>query len=596
MKVSILSWRNEWLLNFSSRSDESAELSQDSISQESIHIEPQPRRSKLKVKIKVRGNGGIGTIDSEFRFPKPQNLSPRSRRRLQQTPTYSDGFEGKEADPIGRPMTVGYRKKFRERRAKIEVKIGTLTLVAERHFEGEPRHTHGRRLSHLQAKHGKRVTFTESHGDEFDRDEVLTFDAQDEVDLGQVAQKSNDQPLPQIDERSNRPETAQTARSGNPSLLNSSPLSFPLERKQLHGHKARAAVHIKKDQRSSLATPQIVIRLPSRRDKCNEKLRDVVNAQVFKRRRRSDIAALQELSMVSMPKIIDSSESGSDQDSDDGSDENQDESSDGTNHEDDGDFGLGDGLEESEEEHLLESEDRSEEDLEQEEVERNMEDEKKYDEFLEEEDSVHRMEEDKDTEEDLEEDEVHYHTENAEESVEPPEEIPHHTEAKKESDERSDEEEAEHRKEELFLQMSDCGSVDENEMENQGSVELGETQKFVIEMLPPGIPETQLEGEDNSKNLEFSQQSFQPSSSYFSRASQQLYETPGRRDTAAFKHTFSPSPATNRLPTLMQGTPCQEKGLKGLTRRASYRLGTIPSSAARYRNVSLPFVPPLRRQ
>jgi hypothetical protein len=547
--VSILSWRNESLLTFSSRSDESAELSQDPISQESIDIEPQPRRFKLNVKVKVRGNGAIGTIDSEFRFPKPQNLSPRSRRRLQQTPTYCDGFEGKEADPIGQPMTVGYRKKFRERCAKIEVKIGTLTLVAERHFEGEPRHTHGRRRSHLQAKHEKRVTFTESHGDEFDRDEALTFDAQDEVDLGQVAQKSNVQPLPQIDERSNRLETTQNARSGNPVLHNSSPLSFLLERKQLHSHKARAARHITKDERSSVVKPQIVISLPSRQDKCNEKLREVVNAQVFKRRTRSDIAALQELSMVSMPKIIDSSESDSDQDSDDGSDENQDESSDGTNHEDDG----GCGLEESEEEHLLESEDRSEEDLEQEEVELNMEDEKKYDEFLDEEDAVHRMEEDKDTEEGLEEDEAHYHRENAKESAEPPEEIPHLTEATKESDECSDEEEAEHRKEE------------------------------------------QLEDGDNSNNLEFSQRSFLPSSSYFSRASQQLHETPGR-DTAAFKHTVSRSPATNRLPTLMQGTPCQEKSLKKLTRRASYRLGTIPSSAARYRNVSLPFVPPLRRQ
>jgi hypothetical protein len=85
------------------------------------------------VKINIRPHKGFGAIDiSLFRMPENEN-PPSTRIRLPLVP--SDGFEGKEAAPIGLYMPAKCPTRRRESYQKIAIKFGELTLVPEKPLE-----------------------------------------------------------------------------------------------------------------------------------------------------------------------------------------------------------------------------------------------------------------------------------------------------------------------------------------------------------------------------------------------------------------------------------------------------------------------------
>jgi hypothetical protein len=176
--------------------------------------------------------------------------------------------------------------------------------------------------------------------------------------------------------------------------------------------------------------------------------------------------------------------------------------------------------------------------------------------------------------------------------------------------------------------------------ESQGSIELGDTQRFAHDSQHTSIPENQFsklkqepnndggkegdEDEEEEREVSLSQMVVIPESSYFQRACQSLQEpvrkpsivrtksmpasmyTPhptekgdsmsgGISMTDAFQHTISPSRSKSSgvMGKFMSATP--GKRLSVLTRQASRGLGMLPTSA-RKRMVSLPFVPPFKKQ
>lgn len=91
------------------------------------------RKSKTKVSIKWRPGQGFGPIDvSEFRIPQSQTGSANSKQ-----PTYSDGFVGKEAEPIGRLMPIRQPNRRQSPTQRVTVRMGQLTLVAETTYSEE---------------------------------------------------------------------------------------------------------------------------------------------------------------------------------------------------------------------------------------------------------------------------------------------------------------------------------------------------------------------------------------------------------------------------------------------------------------------------
>jgi hypothetical protein len=96
----------------------------------------------------------LDTVDiTKFRIPLPQTLSSHSKRQRQRKPSYSDGFEGKEVEPIGRWMPVRFPNRRRENYSKITIRMGELTIVAEKPVEEDS----GHRQQHHQKKHGSRA-------------------------------------------------------------------------------------------------------------------------------------------------------------------------------------------------------------------------------------------------------------------------------------------------------------------------------------------------------------------------------------------------------------------------------------------------------
>ncbi|KAE8448594.1 hypothetical protein EG329_009019 [Mollisiaceae sp. DMI_Dod_QoI] len=106
------------------------ELSQDPISQVSEGSFRIHSKVSIKFKVLARPGKGIGHIDvSEFRLP--DRPSPRYRHNGLRRPSYSDGFEGNEAKPIGWTMPVKGPTRHKEVRQKITIKIPALTIITE---------------------------------------------------------------------------------------------------------------------------------------------------------------------------------------------------------------------------------------------------------------------------------------------------------------------------------------------------------------------------------------------------------------------------------------------------------------------------------
>jgi hypothetical protein len=112
---------------------ESMELSQDPIS----HISgsesesEQPKYNPIKHRTKGKRHKGIRPIDvAKFRFPDVS--FPHSSHRSLQSPSYCDGFEGREAEPIGRKMPVKSSSFRRGTPQRVAIQLGQLILVAEK--------------------------------------------------------------------------------------------------------------------------------------------------------------------------------------------------------------------------------------------------------------------------------------------------------------------------------------------------------------------------------------------------------------------------------------------------------------------------------
>ena len=126
-----------------------SELPEDPImisSEESEAPKSRRRKTTTKVSIKLRSKG-IGPINlSEFRIPQAQGAS-----RNTEQPTYSDGFVGNEAEPIGRTMPMRQQNRRQGPTQKLTLHIGELTLVAETYSEDDFREEQARQKPRRRA-------------------------------------------------------------------------------------------------------------------------------------------------------------------------------------------------------------------------------------------------------------------------------------------------------------------------------------------------------------------------------------------------------------------------------------------------------------
>jgi hypothetical protein len=103
-------------------------VDQDSDASAREHYQPG-----LRVKINIRPRKRFGAIDVPL-FHKPE-IDNSTSRTIRQPLIPSDGFEGREAAPIGLYMPVKAPARRREQYEKITFRLGQLTLVPERRSE-----------------------------------------------------------------------------------------------------------------------------------------------------------------------------------------------------------------------------------------------------------------------------------------------------------------------------------------------------------------------------------------------------------------------------------------------------------------------------
>jgi len=121
------------------------------------------QKTKTKVSIKWRPGHGFGHIDvNDFRIPHSQAASANFIQ-----PTYSDGFVGKEAEPIGRLMPMPQSSRRQSPTQRITVHMGELTLVAERTFSEDDVQEQDDRPRRRRRPHkSARLSQEGAHGDE----------------------------------------------------------------------------------------------------------------------------------------------------------------------------------------------------------------------------------------------------------------------------------------------------------------------------------------------------------------------------------------------------------------------------------------------
>lgn len=105
------------------------------------------RGPKRKAKISIKFQGFNHVDLSQFRMPQSQT-EPSSTKKS----TYSDGFEGKEAEPIGRFMPERKTNPRRGPTQKMTVHMGQLTVVAKIYSEDEGQEEQVRQKSRRKVK------------------------------------------------------------------------------------------------------------------------------------------------------------------------------------------------------------------------------------------------------------------------------------------------------------------------------------------------------------------------------------------------------------------------------------------------------------
>jgi hypothetical protein len=237
------------------------ELSQDPISQQSDEqasdaSELERYRPRLNLKINSRPRKRIRAINiSLFRMPEQRHLPPDSMPHQQVNPSYSDGFEGKEATPTGLYMPVKRPARRRGSYQKITIRLSELTIVSEKPSEKVQVEPHRRLRKNLRRRR-ENTTFN-THGDvvnasvdggereasvqapdleynpldsaEFERnqDHMLVDCQQEETEAGlKVPEELYESPLRNMQER-NTPRTATSEGQ-----MSETPTHIPLKWKQ----------------------------------------------------------------------------------------------------------------------------------------------------------------------------------------------------------------------------------------------------------------------------------------------------------------------------------------------------------------------------
>lgn len=117
---------------------------------------PKPRKTTARYPVKVNRRKEFGIIDiSKFRLPRSRETTTHAQNNSPRSPTYADGFEGREAFPIGRPMPIPQRGRLPPKSNKLRASLAELTLVVEKEVKLEYRDTppsHSETDGHLHLK------------------------------------------------------------------------------------------------------------------------------------------------------------------------------------------------------------------------------------------------------------------------------------------------------------------------------------------------------------------------------------------------------------------------------------------------------------
>ncbi|KAH6718093.1 hypothetical protein BKA61DRAFT_297754 [Leptodontidium sp. MPI-SDFR-AT-0119] len=118
------------------------ELSQDPISQIFDSEDGDDTRRNRPMSINIKKPKGFGKVDTSlFRMPE----RPQLQDQIAQNINFSDGFSGKEREPIGRLMPVKQPNRRKQTCQNLPIRYGELSLVSERSTEEtpeEPRRRH----------------------------------------------------------------------------------------------------------------------------------------------------------------------------------------------------------------------------------------------------------------------------------------------------------------------------------------------------------------------------------------------------------------------------------------------------------------------
>lgn len=220
-------------IQYADRAAAPRELPEDPIQQIEISVTNSSynKYGKKSHSTKMNVRLGLGSIDkSMFRIPKSQPHSGPS--------SHSDGFEGKEANPIGRFMPIKIKARQQTSCPKLTFRMGELKLVADLPAFDSQEQSRSRKQKPKRSKTPDDAEHVEALKD----DDGMIIDAEEQVVpvdlaakgrspiLGIQAVESNVQP--------SRPQSTPSAQANDTSILEPATRSSPLQQKEQRVRKA----------------------------------------------------------------------------------------------------------------------------------------------------------------------------------------------------------------------------------------------------------------------------------------------------------------------------------------------------------------------
>ncbi|KAK0112772.1 hypothetical protein ONS95_014506 [Cadophora gregata] len=265
------------------------ELSQDPISQTSDGGDDDDvRRHRRGPLTTIRIPRGFGEVDiSLYRMPE----RPNAQSRFAQITTYSDGFSGKEREPIGRLMPVKQQSRRKESYNHRTIRYGELQLVQERPPEDPSEDPpEGPRRRKKKQRLRKKVPRSIPHQPE--DDQMLMVDEEDSAQGAIIAQ--------------NKQSTEAVAQPYTPVIANQSLMSItpagntsPPKRKS---QSMRLDPKANNQLESRAMTQRSVAEKPEEHLKLPPSTVPLLTKPKTERRRRNDQIASQEISLVTMKR------------------------------------------------------------------------------------------------------------------------------------------------------------------------------------------------------------------------------------------------------------------------------------------------------